>query len=57
MDLAQIEWMRVCVSAGWKIQAAVACQTDIAGRRSVYLPSRLDEEAEEVWMCEQLATE
>lgn len=42
----------------WKIQAAVACQTDIAGRRSVYLPSRLDEEAEEeVWMCEQLATE
>lgn len=31
---------------------AVACQSDIAGRRSVYLSSRLEEEEEEeeeVW--------
>lgn len=50
--------MRACVCAEWKIRAAVACQTDIAGGRSVYLPGRLEEEEEEeVWMSEQLVTE
>ncbi len=43
------------VSEEWKSQASIM---EEAGRRSVYLPSRLEEEdEEEVWMCEQLEAE
>lgn len=35
------------------------CMPDGYSRQAVcvYLPSRLEEEEEEVWMCEQLVTE